>query len=645
MMVMKKSAVVLSALVLGLPVLAGLAQDNQKDRVVIVPAHPDDLIACLGFCHLAKGVYDIHVIDFTHGERGLGYVNYTNGVARAKRTQEEEAVCASIGATLHWLDEIDGEAYARPETCRKLAKLIGEIRPRAVIGHWPSDIHTDHVMAGAAMLRAVFLSGVKPEVWFFEEPYQAKGLVPDALVDVSSVMDEIFKSLRLYACQNQGGGLEREQRLVRRFRGMQSRNYYKGECEAYKAMIPPMQGVRTIFSDLPSPKGATRGFEFEGARESTPMPHLPDLGAVAPTGPALAGEPDVRLLEELVAIPSVSRDIPQVNRAQRHLKAWLEAKGVACTLETMPDGHELVFASTRPGKEQDYVLAAHLDVVPGEPAQFKPRREGDRLVGRGACDCKGPCVAVAEALVRLNGKASVGVIFGADEEIGGVTTRWMVERGYRPRKMAIVTDSAWNAVTYAQKGHTYFTVTAKGKGGHSSRPWDSQDSIKRICEAYLKLRAAWDAAHPLPADKWGDVLSATFLKADGGAFNRIPDEASFLVNLRGVSADSADRAEAFIREVTGLEVVRGEDSKPFATDPNHPELIRLQAVMRKHYAGEKVPLQRMNAATDARCFYDCGTPVAVIGVRGHGAHATDEWESLSSIVRVTDMLVDFLKGE
>ena len=241
---------------------------GQKDRVVIVPAHPDDLVACLGFCHLAKGVYDIHVIDFTHGERGLGQAGFTNGVARATRTKEEEAVCASIGATLHWLDEVDGESYAGRETCRKLAKLIADIRPRAVIGHWPADIHTDHVMAGAAMQRAVFLSGVKPEVWFFEEPYQAKGLVPDALVDVSSVMDEIFESLRLYACQNQGGGLEREQRLVRRFRGMQSRNYYKGECEAYKAMIPPMQGVRTIFSDLPAPKGADRGFDFEGAREA-----------------------------------------------------------------------------------------------------------------------------------------------------------------------------------------------------------------------------------------------------------------------------------------------------------------------------------------------------------------------------------------
>jgi len=367
------------------------------------------------------------------------------------------------------------------------------------------------------------------------------------------------------------------------------------------------------------------------------------LGAVALFG-AAAFASETKLLEELVAIPSVSRDIPQVNRAQRHLQAWLEAKGVTCVRETMPDGHELVFASTKPGKVQDFILSVHLDVVPGRPEQFSPKLDGDRMIGRGTSDCKGSCVAVAQALVRLNGKVSVGVIFGADEEIGGKTTRWMVEQGYRPRKLALVLDSRWNAVTYAQKGHTYFTVTARGKGGHSSRPWVSKDSIATVCTAYLKLREAWDRAHPLPEDKWEDVLSATFLKADGGALNRIPDEASFVVNLRGIHADSADKAEKFIRDVTGLEVTRGEDSKPFATDPKHPLIARLQESMRRRYPGEEIPLVRMPAATDARCFYDCGTPVAVIGTRGHGAHAVDEWISVSGIDASADVLVDFLTG-
>ena len=94
--------------------------------------------------------------------------------------------------------------------------------------------------------------------------------------------------------------------------------------------------------------------------------------------------------------------------------------------------------------------------------------------------------------------------------------------------------------------------------------------------------------------------------------------------------------------MTGLEVTRGEDSKPFASDPNHPQIARLRATMRRHYPGEDIPLVKMVAATDARCFYDCGTPVAVIGVKGGGAHAIDEWVSAKGVDDLADLLVDFL---
>ena len=107
--------------------------------------------------------------------------------------------------------------------------------------------------------------------------------------------------------------------------------------------------------------------------------------AMAVSAFAAAQAIDVDFLRELVAIPSVSADIPQVNRAVRTMKAYLEKRGVY--------------------------------------------------------DCKGRAVAVAETLCALAGKdLSVGCIFGSDEELGGLTTTWMaVEKGYAPKKMAIVT--------------------------------------------------------------------------------------------------------------------------------------------------------------------------------------------------------------
>lgn len=235
-----------------------------KDRVVIVPAHPDDLIATIGFCLLAKDTFDIHVVDYTHGERGLGLEAFTNGTAKAIRTKEEESVCRAIGATLHWLDEIDGEAYACRETCELLASILKELNPRAVFGHWPVDIHGDHMMAGTALMKAVFLANIAPEFYFFEEEYQTKAFVPDHYVDISSVLERKFEIVKLYKCQYFDGGIEQRNRTACRYHGMHTAMLAFGHAEAFKSLYPPLQGQKNIFQELPpSPRGEPK---FQGAR-------------------------------------------------------------------------------------------------------------------------------------------------------------------------------------------------------------------------------------------------------------------------------------------------------------------------------------------------------------------------------------------
>ena len=243
-----------------------LGSVSARDRVVIVPAHPDDLIAALGFCHLARDVFEVHVVDLTHGERGCGAEKFKNGWTKAKRTAEEEAVCASVGAKLHWLDEIDGEAYACKETCEKLAALLKELQPRAVIAHWPVDVHTDHVMAGAAAQRAIFLAGIRPEIYFMEQTYQSKRFVPDVFVDITPVYEKVWASLRLYECQYRDGGMERRRKESADFYGLHSGNYYGAKCEGFMSFVPPLNGAKTIFAELPAASAANSGVPFQGAK-------------------------------------------------------------------------------------------------------------------------------------------------------------------------------------------------------------------------------------------------------------------------------------------------------------------------------------------------------------------------------------------
>ena len=244
-----------------------------KDKVVVVPAHPDDLIPCFGTCLKSKDIFEWHVIEFTHGERGLGEQGYRDGSARKIRMEEEGAVCRELGAQLHWLDEIDGEAYACRETCEKLAALLKELKPRAVFAHWPVDIHGDHAMAGVAVQKALFLAGLSPEVYFIEQEYQAKRFVPDQFVDITDVIDRKCELIRMYKCQYRDGGIERRKCAIAKANGMHSMLLADGYAEGFMSFVQPLQGqCKTIFQELPPTKSCGT-LRFQGF--SPPRPAMP----------------------------------------------------------------------------------------------------------------------------------------------------------------------------------------------------------------------------------------------------------------------------------------------------------------------------------------------------------------------------------
>jgi len=363
----------------------------------------------------------------------------------------------------------------------------------------------------------------------------------------------------------------------------------------------------------------------------------------------LARGADLAFLKELVEIPSASSDCPQVNRAMRAMRAYLEKRGVWCAVETDEKGRELLFAATQPGKVQDFILSAHLDVVPASfEGQYAFRNENGRLSGRGVDDDKGCSLAVAQTLVALAGSSvSAGCIFGADEELGGYTTTWMVEKmGYRPRKMVLVLDSAYAKVGYATKGQLMVRATLKGKGGHSSAPWNCEDLVTRLSAAVVKIHDEWYRRHPLAdgPDHWSDVLTPTVVRSEGDALNRIPSEVWVNFNLRSVREEAKDECVALIRELTGgnVEVVRY--SPPCVSDGKDPLVLRLRQAMAAEL-GREIPLERMPFATDARCFVSCKVPVVNVGHEGGDSHAATEWATADSIDVVTRYLMAFVQNE
>ena len=303
----------------------------------------------------------------------------------------------------------------------------------------------------------------------------------------------------------------------------------------------------------------------------------------------------IELLCDLIRMRPESRDIPAVNRVQEKMMNFLKERGLYCTMER--DGERnVLFAATAPGKVMDYILCVHLDVVPAiEKSQYEPVIKDGIMYARGSKDCLGHAVAAAKTLCSLPAGKKVGCIFTANEEIGGSTTAFMLEQGYTATKMGFVLDGG-NGVIYSQKGILNLTVTAYGKGGHSSAPWSADDPVVKLINALHKVVNNWE--NPASLDDWRPSLAVTVLKASD-ASNRIPDKASATLNIRVVSLEDMDRIYEFVKNTTGLEVKRSKGTDPFATDPNSEEMKKVLAAYNRAFGRDTRPM-RMSGATEAR---------------------------------------------
>jgi len=352
---------------------------------------------------------------------------------------------------------------------------------------------------------------------------------------------------------------------------------------------------------------------------------------------------DIEFLSRLIRIPSETRNVQQCNNASELMREYLEARGLHCTMEKLGD-RLFLCAATTPGKVHDYLFNAHLDVVPASPELFVPRIDGDKFMARGSSDCKGAAVAIAQALCELVGKADVGAVFSTDEETGGATSAEAVRLGYDARMMIGVIDSAPYMITTAHKGIIDLRLVGRGRNAHSSRPWAGDNAIDNLMDGYAKLRAAWPRNTPGPdGDEWFDTYSAVIVEG-GTAHNKVPDKASLLLNIRYTTPGDEDRIEKFVRETTGLDVVRETNCQPFVCDENEPVFARLAEVMRRFWPDKGVDFIRMNGATDARHFGRSKAPIAVLGIDGGDCHTDGEWVGIAGIGEMAQVICDFCQG-
>ena len=361
------------------------------------------------------------------------------------------------------------------------------------------------------------------------------------------------------------------------------------------------------------------------------------LAAVLAVGATGAAESDLVLLEKLIRIPSVSSNIVEVNRAVDFLDGELGRDGLYRQIETMPDGRRVLFAANESTKRPDILLSAHLDVVPEkDPSQFVPRRERGRIYGRGASDCKEHVILCARLMRELKGRVSIGAIFGSDEEIGGMSTAFMLDKGYGAAKMVIVLDSEQFAITTRQKGLARYVIEADAPPTHAGMVKGAPPNAVR--ELILSYEAAAAEIPDFEDGTWRDVM---MLERVSGT----REHAEMEISVRCARKGGFESIENLLRNKFKRDLRCLRKGEAVLLDETQPYLVAFRERMRRAWPDRKVDFYHLNSSTDARHLQRLNLPMLILGVDARGAHTATEYVEIPSLDEYAVLIESYLMDE
>jgi acetylornithine deacetylase len=296
---------------------------------------------------------------------------------------------------------------------------------------------------------------------------------------------------------------------------------------------------------------------------------------------ALTWPPEIELLRELVATPSVSGDEEAVARL---VESAARANGLAVTRD------EFSVTVTVAGKSPGPTLAmiSHLDVVPpGEGwtrDPFRPSLEGNRLYGRGSGDAKASVAAMvgaAEDLVEGGGPARgrLLVILGYGEETKHTTMPKAVARA-GTIDAAVVGEPTNLNFAIAQRGLMMVDLVAHGDQRHAGYAGDEgqfANAITELARDLTRLGTLFEGRkHPILG-----LTTVTPTMIEGGIGRNItPPVAQAILDVRSTpSWTHAELAEE-MRRVLGSEVRVASDRLIPCETPPGSRLLELATNIR-----------------------------------------------------------------
>lgn len=362
------------------------------------------------------------------------------------------------------------------------------------------------------------------------------------------------------------------------------------------------------------------------------------------------------LTAQLVAIDSTNPDLVPGGAGEGDIAAfvagWLGEAGLNVTVHDLgPDRANVVGILPGSGGGQTLMLNAHMDVVGagGIIDPWAPRREGNRLYGRGSYDMKASLAAiilVAREAASWGLRGDLLVTAVADEEFASIGTQDIV-RHYRA-DAAIVTEPTGLELCVAHKGFVWIQVETTGVAAHGSLPDIGVDAIAMmgpVLTALTGLERGLRAGPRHPFLGTGSVHAS--LIAGGQELSSYPNRCVLSIERRTVPGETQAQVETEIAAI--LAAATGQDPKfqaaqrtllvrePFSVEMDEP-IVQLASQELKRVRGDGPPVSGAFGWMDSALLSAAGIPTVIFGPDGVGAHADEEWVDLTSALATADAL-------
>ena len=343
----------------------------------------------------------------------------------------------------------------------------------------------------------------------------------------------------------------------------------------------------------------------------------------------------------------------------------LEGLGADVEIVRGAAGRPSVVATIGEGDGSALAWNGHLDTVPAGSLDtwtvdpFAGAVMDGRLIGRGACDMKGPIAAAlaAAAAVRragIEGSGRITFHLAADEELAGIHgTKVLWERGLLTQGGAIVGEPSDLAVGLAERGGAWITATAHGKAAHGSQPDRGVNAITSMARYLLRLPEVLpDIEHAL----CGRPTVNAALIDGGSAPNVVPDRCAVDIDRRLLPGEGDRDAVLAPFETLAADIRR-----------EHPE-VDVRVAVREWTDAAEAPAETAVAdavrsasraergqtpadvgftgITDARFYInDARIPTVIFGPGSLTvAHAANEWILVDDLVLAARMYARIFAG-